>query len=251
MKQYFMNKSLTYFKSLYKAIKDDIGNNINAMPLSTSLFFSKLSYFSENFIDKILLKKCNAKKLIHYSNSNTRAFLVEFDDVILISFKGVQIQCYHDWKTLFSFAKTRYYHIDAHTGFVHALKNISDMILNDLQEVDKNKRIIYTGHSLGGALATLFAFEHKPDEITTFGSPKVSSGDNFQKYFKNVQYNRVRTKHDIVAKVPFSWPLKYEHIKDGIVMESELNIRTPLLPHRLEKYLETVLHLETDLIKGK
>lgn len=85
-------------------------------------------------------------------------------------------------------AKDRFYALDkcddckVHNGFYKRFKEIQNQIfptIEKLTEVFPNYRIVTTGHSMGGSLATLIGLElsligYKP-LVITYGSPKVSN----------------------------------------------------------------------------
>lgn len=61
--------------------------------------------------------------------------------------------------------------------------------------------IIYTGHSLGGALALLAASVKPPQMVYTFGAPRVGD-QQFVDSLKNVPIYRVMNNRDIVPTLP-------------------------------------------------
>lgn len=106
-----------------------------------------------------------------------------------------------------------------HTGFYNAYNEINIEIqsfLNSIQE-DENKPLFITGHSLGGALATVATKKLKYPKIAacyTFGSPRVGNED-WMEGIKTPIY-RVVNSADPVTMLPpkgdvitfFSWLLK-------------------------------------------
>ena len=60
----------------------------------------------------------------------------------------------------------------AHTGFAGALLDIWPQIALELQVV-AGYSLLFTGHSLGAAMATLAASLQTPKSLYTFGSPRV------------------------------------------------------------------------------
>jgi hypothetical protein len=62
-------------------------------------------------------------------------------------------------------------------------------------------RILYTGHSLGAALATLAAALHRPAYLYTFGSPRVGDAE-FAASMYGIDHARYVDCCDLVAKVP-------------------------------------------------
>jgi len=125
-----------------------------------------------------------------------------------------------------------------------------------------NLSITLTGHSLGGALAILTAYEisalglNKSEEeiipvtVYAFGSPQVGDAV-FRKAFEemHVKALRIVEVHDLVPKpiprVLFPWMETYEHV--GVVLRLDHTLspylrrsRDPLDWHTLECYLHLV-----------
>ncbi|HYA07756.1 MAG TPA: hypothetical protein VEF90_17855 [Xanthobacteraceae bacterium] len=107
-------------------------------------------------------------------------------------------------------------------------------------ELPRGKRIVYTGHSLGGALAQVLAAYHAaeglpPCRVVTFGAPRVPLGLNF--YFgrlvrsalEAVEYRRAG---DPVPSVP-TWPL-FAHPTRGVVIGKALP--DPIANHSIALY---------------
>lgn len=63
-----------------------------------------------------------------------------------------------------------------HRGFAGALKQIWDQVAEALSAVADYK-LLFTGHSLGAAMATLAASLHLPSALYTIGSPRVGDAD--------------------------------------------------------------------------
>lgn len=106
---------------------------------------------------------------------------------------------------------------------------------------------IVTGHSLGGALTTLFVMEnaakHKFDvgSLYTFASPRVGNTE-FAHTFNQLPINswRVVNTLDIVPKLPFHIPivLDYEHVNMLYEFDSSSFAKNnPSCWHNIETYL--------------
>ena len=96
-----------------------------------------------------------------------------------------------------------------HWGFAQAYR----VVKAQLDEWCRNNpvtRLVTTGHSLGGALATLFASDHPSAELITFGSPLVGNAA-FAASFAGRQVRRYRDCADFVTRMPFGW-LSYHHV---------------------------------------
>lgn len=144
---------------------------------------------------------------------------------IFIAFRGS-----HDiknWITNIRFLKTYPYsnNIAIEKGFYNLFKKNKDTIYSNLYNLtDKynTNKVIITGHSLGGALATVLTFDilynNYPFDIylTTFGSPRVGNQDfvnDFNKY--NVYSKRVTHYYDMVPHLPQN-DLNYHHVSQEI-----------------------------------
>ena len=93
-----------------------------------------------------------------------------------------------------------------HKGFEEALKDILETPL--LGMVTGPMPLYITGHSLGGALATLMGAylvdkRQAPTEIVTFGSPKPGYGGGLRKLLRNTKQTRVVNGNDLVPSHPY------------------------------------------------
>lgn len=147
-------------------------------------------------------------------------------NTIYVTFRGVDN--YEDLKYAIDIRTTKWNNTDAyiHNGFDKLFSKMREMISKDISIItDKYpiERLIFAGHSGGGALAMLSSMHYYdlyPDlHITchTFGSPVV--GDKlFVKLFtsKVDEYSRVEYIEDIVPFLPYN--KQFVHIPNGIVL---------------------------------
>jgi pimeloyl-ACP methyl ester carboxylesterase len=109
-----------------------------------------------------------------------------------------------------------------HAGFLEAWlgKNPENgMAAQVFSWIDRHRpaRMIASGHSLGGALATLCAAEYPVIELVTIGSPRV--GDStFAARFAGRNARRIAQCADLVARVPP--PLGFEHVGTLLYVDS-------------------------------
>lgn len=99
-----------------------------------------------------------------------------------------------------------------HDGFKDELDKIANKIMEWMPS-KKDKTVICTGHSLGAAMASLFAARlsamDNDVELYTFGSPRV--GDKtWAAQFDNIKAYRFINNNDLVCRVPTD--LYYEHV---------------------------------------
>ena len=132
-------------------------------------------------------------------------------------------------------------------------KQIDNIIVSNILSFD---RIVFAGHSLGGAVAVLAALQYAHSrtasqiEVVTFGSPKVGNltfGKYFNFYIKS--HTRVVVNDDPVVKLP-PRILGYEHAPGGCVVNlshesSGSGIFDKLEAHRLVIYQTQLEHLST------
>ena len=97
-----------------------------------------------------------------------------------------------------------------HNGFQEEVNKVWAEILPYITKYGPNRKLFITGHSLGGAMATIAA-SRLNDQVTclyTYGSPRVGSR-GFVKRVTCMHYRHVNN-NDIVPKVPFAF-LGYKH----------------------------------------
>ena len=95
--------------------------------------------------------------------------------------------------------------VNFHAGFYTSYKSLEDKITPILANIGKDKPIYVTGHSLGGALASIAAMKSldsdKMAACYTFGAPRVCSVEGLLNYYK-VPIYRVAHCADIVPCLP-------------------------------------------------
>ena len=100
-------------------------------------------------------------------------------------------------------------------GFKDALAEVETDLLPALQPIDC--RLLFTGHSLGAALATLLANEKTPSALYTIGSPRVGDHD-FVASLGGVRRFRYVDSCDIVTQLPPTF-LGYAHLGDPLYID--------------------------------
>lgn len=114
-----------------------------------------------------------------FDTNGTQAFIAEHEKYIALAFRGTEATSIKDIK---ADAKANTMQCETggkiHSGFDEAYKQVAFDIQNKLNEERfKDKPLFITGHSLGGALATIAArkLTHKGGIAAcyTFGSPRV------------------------------------------------------------------------------
>ena len=107
-----------------------------------------------------------------------------------------------------------------HSGFADALAEVLTELEPAVQGAQN--RLVFTGHSLGAAMATLLASLRKPDALYTFGSPMVGDAA-FVALLAGVEHHRYVDCCDVVTRVPPP-RLGYQHHAPPIYIDRDGNI---------------------------
>lgn len=208
----------------------------------TSLFFSQLAYFKPNYVEK-KLQELSASEYSFYNKFGTQGLFARFGDVAVVSFRGTETNKKDDLKAIFSFWRTPFKDIKIHSGFYKSLNGVIETINADLDPLEQSVRAVYTGHSMGGALATLLAYLRPPTDLCTFGEPKISGEPLFLSHMDQVNYHRLVTQHDWIRFLPFSIPkvMPYQHAGNERRLPSEWNWKNWVEPHQLSTYNQAII----------
>jgi len=109
-----------------------------------------------------------------FSKDDTECFVAKSPDVVLVSFRGTE--SVGDWLTDLNALSTDRFYGTVHRGFRTAF-SVVDSDLREVLAAAPDRPIVLTGHSLGGALATIAAAEWAGQfpisRIYTYGQPAV------------------------------------------------------------------------------
>jgi len=178
---------------------------------------------------------------------------------IILSFRGSESA--QDWYQTIKISKTPFLtandcRVKVHSGFYEQYTSISQQIMNHIKENSKLTTIYCTGHSLGGALATIASidiklqFKHLHVKCYTFGAPRVGN-NSFKKLFNNnVDYSaRVVYNNDIVTKMPSCFR-SYRHTNKKIKLKAKYRSYwrswfdfSSITDHDIDNYIEAIKNL--------
>lgn len=218
-------------------VKSIFANEYNEMLAKTALNISQSTYclnYSSNWNCATCSSENEYQKLISHDNE---LIIIGYNTIyktLFASFRGsVNTQ---NWIANIHFSQIQPYNntdISVEKGFYNLFTNLKPYVINGIEDVSKKYNtndLLITGHSLGGALSTLLAFELLYVENTemnikliTFGCPRVGN-DKFVTFFNDysIYSNRITHYYDMVPHIPQQF-LKYDHISQEIWYNEENN----------------------------
>lgn len=175
-------------------------------------------------------------------------------------------------------------HIKVHSGFMRQFTALKEPVITTIKKyLDRIDTIHFVGHSLGGALATLFAgyvarFHrgymdryHKDVDVVchTFGAPRVGNRHYARWFQENVKLcARITNLNDPVAQMPCS--AYFQHVSDTKCIMDDLTIKeipdgpwytrlfdfklsccAPALSHTCDQYIERLMKLYMEMKKNE
>jgi hypothetical protein len=186
---------------------------------------------------------------IRNAATDTRALVSESEDETIVAFAGTDSRYNVSTDVRVSDSsfgacgntKTR-----VHSGFLNAWTSVRSEVLAALAG---KKRATFTGHSLGGALATLAGLDAQCTipgiqvRVVTFGSPQVGDELFVDEFNARVaQSARVVTSLD---PVPRSLSSQFAHVKGVYFVPT-----TGINPHGMETYAEAIAAPRTARMLG-
>jgi triacylglycerol lipase len=184
---------------------------------------SQLAYHDGNFIQNAISFTYPSFEFIEVhpsSGYDTEAFIAANDQVIVVAFRGTEPHSLEDWVNNLDNRAFPYSTGNVHQGFWEALDVVWDMVLTKIHLFQhKNQTIWLTGHSQGGALASLAARRLLEKQIPiqgvyTYGQPKI--GDmlfvaNYDSFLKTKTFRLYNEDDSVVQNPP-----KLYHVGTGV-----------------------------------
>ncbi len=204
-------------------------------PLTKALLFAELSmisYHSEQLV-RLIANQLNFTEIIFYEKDGSQAysFINETDHVIAC--RGTEPNEWNDVKADIDATSALAETVGrVHRGFKQEVDDIWPTLENSLK--NNHKTLWFTGHSLGGAMATICAgrcllshINSVPEQIQTFGSPRVGN----KRYINHAKVNYLRwvNNNAIVTRVPPAWT-GYRHTGTKMYLNSKGKLTNPTTP---------------------
>jgi hypothetical protein len=159
-------------------------------------------------------------RITFFSSGQFRGLICFHDRFTILAFRGTEnVENFLTDADTF-FVSQFPYPGRVHSGFAKAITEIWVEVRRILGSPARAKPLWVTGHSLGGAMATLASVRLASEGYTvravyTFGSPRV--GDRtFRKKYRLPNYRFVND-NDLVPHLPFSWC--YKHVGELRLMQ--------------------------------
>lgn len=126
-----------------------------------------------------------------------------------------------------------------HRGFYEYFAEMHRDHLTDLFNETSYGNFVFTGHSLGGAIATIAAsyfgglFSDKNVYCISFGAPRVGNARFVKTFHKRVHKSfRFENRNDVVTNLPPS-VFSYKHVETKYVVNDDL---FEFKAHKLQRY---------------
>ncbi|MFC5649348.1 lipase family protein [Paenibacillus solisilvae] len=199
--------------------------NGSSMDIRTAIFLAAVcgqTYNQFNSIQQLFLVPFSYQVVgsfqaaAYSSTEQPFGFVIESDRAAILAFRGTSSAT--DWVTDMIAEQIAFKPVanggSTHKGFTDIYMSARSQLFSLLDKLPASKPLFITGHSLGGALATLAAMDiasnrqHDQVVLYTFGSPRVGDPKFVRTFNQRVPISiRVQNEYDIVPHLP---PLMYK-----------------------------------------
>ena len=183
--------------------------------INSSAIASKLAYSSESDLSS-QARTLGFDRSVTVTSGSMSAIILSNQNCVVLAFRGTDMNSMRDWFVDLRATTDQVKKGNVHKGFYRGWLGLRTGVVNALKAHDASEKILWvTGHSLGGALAGLYAYTETFERIlfkgphinriVTFGQPlfgNSSVSDVMRKEFIG-RYFRVVNGLDIVTTVPF------------------------------------------------
>jgi len=188
---------------------------------------SMIAYLQPEETEKAALR-LGFTETIFYNNDGSQAYSFSNEQDIIIAFRGTEPNEWNDIKADIDATKALAETVGhVHRGFKKEVDDVWPVLEKMLLSHKQNlvKKLWFTGHSLGGAMASICAgrcllahIDTQPEQVHTFGSPRVGT----KRYINHakVDYYRWVNNNDVVTRTPPAW-LGYRHAGKEMYLDAQ------------------------------
>lgn len=227
--------------------------------IKDALLFAKLSdraYENQASFTDFGFFPCEVE-FVEHKRTDTQLYIIDDKEGgrIIVAFRGTEkfrdLMTDIDSRTMhFSFGGKD---VDVHEGFLSAYGSVREQILDMIK---KGKKVVFCGHSLGGGLATIAAFDFKTNvnkkaEVGcwTYGSPRVGKKSFVSAFNESgVTSHRFVNIGDPIPEVPIA-ESGFIHV-DAKREVGEMTILITILKTTLSRFVRIKYHSLTKYIVG-
>ncbi len=239
-----MNKTIEPYKTSLSKI------NATTMAQLANLVYQKKSDTDqtpdqEEIINKLRDIDSEYLSVYGFDKNSAQAMVVSHKDFIGIAFRGTNE--INDWlDNLNAFPEIALFG-KFHRGFYRSVEDLWSDIKSHVEKIRQDlgkKPVFITGHSLGGAMASVAAakYIHKDEPFTsvyTFGQPRAMTRNTARTFNAEAggRYFRFQNNEDIVTRVP-ARIMNYSHVGKCLYIDQKKAIHNE--PGYWFKFLDTV-----------
>ena len=197
---------------------------------------SSLAYSDEQTVKDALSNRNWSCQFFNVQKSliDVQAFIGECETHSVLCFRGTEPTSVIDWVKNLKMWRTHFIGGKAHAGFQDEWEAVRPLIEKRLPW---DKPLLVTGHSKGGAIATLAAYQLRLSTadvagVYTFGSPRVLDYSAAKGYQSWLGQNTFRCFHsnDPVPRTP--WAIRFKHVGTPVYVKESRGWKVK--PHPLE-----------------
>lgn len=198
--------------------------------LQRSLLFAELAWvaYLEESSAQDTVSQIGLRETLFFDKDGSQAYMFANEHDCIVACRGTEPKEWNDIRADLN----AIWVLSETVGHVHSgFKNEVDDLWPRLEKslMANKKTLWFTGHSLGGAMATISAsrcflshIPSVPKQLFTYGSPRV--GNNSYVNHVNLDYVRWVNNNDIVTRVPPAW-LGYRHTGQEMYFNSNGELR--------------------------
>ncbi len=178
-------------------------------------------------LDNLKSEDAKFMSVFGVDKNSAQAALIEHEDYLCMGFRGTNELA--DWLDNINAFSTPALFGEFHRGFWNSVEDVWEPIDRRCRELQQQRKrpIFFTGHSLGGAMATIAAAryiqEDKPfTSVYTFGQPRAMTRSTALIFNSEcrARFFRFHNNNDLVTRVPARL-MGYSHIGSYLYISEE------------------------------